>query len=468
MRKLIAVALTACLTGCAVGPNYKRPKVDVMPQYRNPGGPEPAADEISLGDKKWTELFDDEVLKQMVSTALQNNYDLRIAAERVLQARAQLGITRSNLFPTVDANGQFDAVRPSRLGQNRFVPQGISFDSSYTQATLNLSWELDLWGRLRRLTEAARAQFLASEEARRGVVTSLVADVTTTYFALRELDLELEIGQRTKDIAENGLRLTQLRHDRGAATGLDVRQAEQLLYLATAQIAATQRSIGTTENALSTLLGKNPGDVQRGKRLEEFHAPPQVPAGIPSTLLARRPDIRQAEQTLIAANAQIGAARAQYFPQISLTGMLGGQSRALSNLFIGDARYWNFAAPSATLPIFNAGRIRSNVRLTEAQKREAVLSYQKTIQTAFREVSDSLISYRKFAEQRDQQEQLVRVLQESTKLSTLRYKGGLDSYLQVLDAERNLFQQQLTLASVRQAELASIVTLYKALGGGWN
>jgi len=407
-------------------------------------------------------------LKQLVATSLKENFDLRIAAERVLQARARLGIQRSAEFPTIDAGGQFNAVRPSRVGQFK-LPPGGSFlsDVSYTQAGFSLGWEIDVWGRLRRLTEAARAEYLATEEGRRGVVTTLVSDVMTSYFVLRELDLELSIALRNRDTAQENLRLTQLRHDKGVATGLDVRQAEQFLYTATAQIASAERSIGRTENALSLLLGRSPGEIQRGKTLEDLKAPPQVPAGLPSSLLERRPDIRQAEQFLIAANAEIGAARALYFPQISLTGFLGGQSRALTNLFTGQARDFN-VAPGVTLPIFNAGQIRSNVRLTEAQEREAVINYQKTIQTAFREVSDALIGYRKTSEQRAQQELLVEALRQTDRLASTRYTGGLDSYLQVLDAERNLFQGELALASLRQQELAAIVQLYRALGGGWS
>jgi multidrug efflux system outer membrane protein len=298
------------------------------------------------------------------------------------------------------------------------------------------------------------------------VITTLISDVTGTYFLLRELDLELDIARKTRTVAEDGLRLTRLRRDQGVATGLDVRQAEQFLYTATAEIASIERAVAQTENALSVLLGNNPGDIPRGEGLEDFVAPP-VPPGMPSSLLERRPDIRGAEAILIAANARIGAARAQYFPRISLTGFLGGQSRALSDLFTGPARFWSFA-PSATVPIFNAGRVRSNVRFTEAQQREALLRYEQTIQNAFREVSDALIGYRKTVEQREQQELLVEALRETQRLSTLRYRGGLDSYLQVLDADRNLFQGDLTLARLRQQELEAIVQLYRALGGGWS
>jgi NodT family efflux transporter outer membrane factor (OMF) lipoprotein len=461
---LVAALPMLLLASCAVGPNYKRPVVPVPPQYRSAEQPATAP---SLADTKWFDLFQDDVLKQLVTTALERNFDIRIAAERVLQARAQLGVTRSDQFPTLDANAQFVANRGSSAGQIVFIPRGTNLDVSYTQAGFSLGWELDLWGRLRRLTEAARAQYLASEESRHGVITTLISDVTSTYFSLRELDLELEIAKKTRTVAEDGLRLTRLRHGEGAATGLDVRQAEQFLYTATAHIASIEREIAQTENALSFLLGNNPGEVPRGKALEAFQGPSQVPAGLPSALLERRPDIRQAERTLIAANAQIGAARAQYFPQISLTGFLGGQSRALTDLFSGPARSWNIA-PAATFPIFNANRIRSTVRFTEAQQREALITYEKTIQNAFREVSDGLVGYRKTVEQRSQQELMVVALREAERLSTLRYRGGLDSYLQVLDSQRNLFQGELTLARLRQQELSSVVLLYRALGGGWS
>jgi multidrug efflux system outer membrane protein len=332
-----------------------------------------------------------------------------------------------------------------------------------------LAWELDFWGRVRRLKESARAQYLATEEGRRGVVVSLIGDVTGGYFTLREGDLELEIALRTRDIAAQNLKLVQLRHDRGAGTGLDVHQAEQFLYTATAQIASTQRDIEQTGNALSLLLGRIPGDIARGKTLDQFTFPAEVPPGLPSSLLERRPDIRQAEETLIAANAQIGAAKALYFPQISLSGFVGGQSRALSDLFTAPARNW-YGGPSGALllPIFNAGQIRAGVHLSEAQKREMVLTYQKTIYNAFREVSDALAGYDHTRRQRTQQELLVNALTETTRLSTLRYQGGRDSYLQVLDAERNLFQGQLAGAKLRLQEMLWFVQIYRALGGGWQ
>ncbi len=465
MRRPLAVVFASLLlSSCAVGPNYQRPTVQVPAQFRNEG---PTTSPQSLADVKASELFDDDQLRGLLATALEHNFDLRIAAERVLQARSQLGVTRSNQFPTLNLASDFVANRGSSAGAIPFIAKGTNLDVSYTQVGFTLGWELDVWGRLRRLTEAARAQYLASEEARHGVILTLISDVTSTYFALRELDLEMEIARKTRAVAEDNLRLTQLRHKQGVATGLDVRQAEQFLYTATAQIASIERGIGQTENALSLLLGKSPGDISRGKALVELKAPREVPAGLPSSLLERRPDIREAERTLVAANAQIGAARALYFPQISLTGLLGGQSRALTDLFTGPARSWNFT-PGATLPLFNAGRIRSTVRFTEAQRREALIRYEKAVQNAFREVSDGLIGYRKTAEQRAQQELLVKALRETERLSILRYRGGLDSYLQVLDAQRSLFDGELTLARLREQELVSVVQLYRALGGGWS
>jgi len=463
--KYVPALLVVLLTGCAVGPNYKRPDVPAPPQFR---GAESATTPESLADVKWFDLFQDDVLNQLVSTALSQNHDLRIAADRVLQARAQLGLTKSQLFPTVSASASFDSNKVSKIGANRFVPVAASLDSSYTQAGFNINWQMDLFGRLRRLTEAARAQYLGTEEARRGVITTLIADVTTQYFQLRELDLELEIARKTSDVADHSLRITTTRRNRGVATGLDVHQAEQFLYTATSQIDLIEREIAQTENSLSVLLGNNPGDIPRGKTLEQFRPPPQVPAGLPSALIERRPDIREAEQNLVAANANIGAAKALLFPQISLTTFLGWQSRALTNLFTMPARQWTAVPASAIQPIFTAGAIRSGIQLTKGQQDEALENYSKSIQNAFREVSDALIGYRKTADQRAQQELLVKALRETDRLSNLRYQGGLDSYLQVLDAERNLFQGELLLAQLGREELLSVVQLYRALGGGWQ
>jgi multidrug efflux system outer membrane protein len=467
VRATVPAILVAFLSGCAVGPNYKRPLVQTPAQYRQPLTGAAAPSKSSLADVSWSNLFGDETITSLVRIALAQNNDLQIAAQRVLAARAQLGITRSQQFPQISASGSFNANRTSSIGSFNFIPAGTNLAVSFTQAGLNLAWEVDVWGRLRRLTESARAQFLSQEETRHAVMSSLVADVITSYLTLRELDLELEIGHKTREIAENSLKLTNLRKERGVATRLDVRQAEQLLYTATAQIAATERAIAETENMLSVLLGQNPADIPRGRPLVQLSAPDAVPAGLPSDLLQRRPDIRAAEQTLIAANAEIGAARALYFPQISLTGFLGVQSRALGELFSAPGRQ-QALSPAGVLPIFNAGQIRNQVRLSEAQQREAVASYRKTIQTAFQEVSNALADYQKNREQRRQQELLVNALADTDRLSTLRYKGGLDSFLQVLDAQRNRFSGELTLAQLRKNELLSVVELYRALGGGWQ
>jgi NodT family efflux transporter outer membrane factor (OMF) lipoprotein len=458
------VPLALLVVSCTLGPDYKRPIVQTPAAYR---GGDTAPGVASLADTQWFDLFQDPTLTQLVRSALQQNFDLRIAAERVLQARARFGITRADRFPSVDASAALVGTRFSEAGANRAIPPGVDPDVTYTQAGFSVGWEIDVWGRLRRLSESARAQYFATEEARRGVVTTLIADVTETYLALRALDLELQIARRTRDVATDGLRLTQTRRDRGVATALDVQQAEQLLHTATARIAGLEREIAQAENALSLLLGAVPGDIPRGLELEAFRVPPSVPAGLPSALLERRPDIRQAEEQLIAANAEIGAAKAEYFPRISLTGFLGVQSRALSDLLTAPARMWT-ATAGAAAPIFNAGRTRANVRLAEAVQRELVVNYQKAIYTALREVSDSLAGYRKTSEQRAEQEQLADALRASTRLSTERYEGGVDNYLQVLDAQRNLFQGELDLARLRQQELSSLVQLYRALGGGWD
>lgn len=464
MKYAIAAAAAVILSGCAVGPNYKRPDIALPGEFRG-AAPQKGAD-TSIADTKWQDLFNDAVLRQLVETALKQNFDLQIAAERVQQARAQLDSRRANLFPFINGQVGFTASRSSTVGSAPSF-KGVDLNYAVTQAGLSATWELDLWGRLRRLNESARAQFLAARENQLAVRMSLVATVMNTYFSLIEQDRELSIGLQTRDVAENGLRLTTLRRDRGAATGLDVHQAEQLLYTATAQIAAAKRSIGQTEDALSLLLGEAPNDVARVGALEQIARPAELPAGLPASLLGRRPDIRQAEQLLISANAEIGAARAQYFPQISLSAFLGGQSRSVTDIFSSAARSATFS-PAAVFPIFHAGQVRANVHLTEAQEREALIAYQRAIFTGLRDASDALIANERTREQVEQQQLLVQALTESTRLSRLRYEGGLDSFLQVLDAERNLFQGQLVVAQLRMLELQSVVRLYQALGGGWN
>jgi multidrug efflux system outer membrane protein len=463
MTKLTAVALVVVLTvGCAVGPNYKRPSANVPGIYRGVT-PEEAAQPAaqSLGDQKWWEVFQDTQLQELVRTALQQNYDVRIAATRILQAQAQLGITRADQLPTINAGAQAVDQRSPRGKQFR------QFESSSNQLDLSLSWEVDFWGRYRRATEAARATLLATQWARQAVINTLVSDVVTAYFQLRELDLELEISQRTLASRQDSLRLTQLLANGGATSLLDVRQAEQLVFTAAETVPDLQRRIEQQENFISTLLGNNPGPVARGTKLTEQPHPPEIPAGLPSSLLERRPDIRQAEAQLIAANAQIGVAKAAYFPQIALTAASGYQSSALTSLFSGPAGLWSFGG-SLVQPIFNGGRIRSNVKFTEARQQEELLTYQQTIQQAFRGVSDALVEYRKGREFREQQRQLAVSAQDAAHLSEMRYRGGAASYLEVLTNETNYFAAELGLAQAQLNELVALVRVYRNLGGGWQ
>jgi multidrug efflux system outer membrane protein len=468
MRYLALVPFAVLLAGCMTGPNYKKPAVDLPAQFR---GSPPAASganaTASIADTKWQDLFHDPVLQQLVETALKQNFDIQIAAEHVQEARAQFESQRANLFPFFTGQGQFDAARISTIGATPFIPPGTNLTVAYSQLGIGASWEPDFWGRLRRLNEATRATFLAAQENQLTVRMSLVAEVMDSYFTLLEQDRELAIGKQTRDIAENGLKLTTLRHNQGAATGLDVQQANQLLYTATAQIAATQRSIGQSEDALSLLLGQAPGDIARSAEFEQIARPDALPPGLPVTLLTRRPDIREMEDKLIAANAQIGAARALYFPQVSLSAFLGGQASAISKIFTGPAEQASIT-PSIMAPIFEAGQIRAGVHLTQAQEREALLAYRQTIFTGLRDASDALIANDRTRDQVNQQALLVKALDESTRLSRLRYQGGLDSFLQVLDSERSLFEGQLVLAQLRLLELESVVRLYEVLGGGWQ
>jgi multidrug efflux system outer membrane protein len=456
----LAVVCAFALTGCTVGPNYKRPKVDTPAVYRGTDTV-PAGQATSLSDQKWWEVFQDEELQKLIRTALEQNYDVRITASRTLQAQAQFGITRANQFPSVAAGA---AAINERSAQSKVIP---AFETSANQVNAVLTWELDFWGRYRRSTEAARAELLAAEWARLEVISTLVSDVATAYFQLRELDLELQISTSTLRTRQDSLKLIQLLADHGATSLLDVRQSEQLVYTAAEQIPDLERRIEQQENLISTLLGRNPGPIVRGKPLTEQPHGPAVPAGLPSSLLERRPDVRAAEQQLIAANARIGVAKAAFFPQITLTANSGFQSSALTSLFTGPSGSWNFGT-GLTQPIFEGGRLRNNARLTEAQKQEAVLFYQRTIQEAFRDVSDSLVGYRKAQEFRAQQEFLTAAAQDAAHLSDIRYKGGATSYLEVLTNQTNFFAAELNLAQARRNELLALVSIYRALGGGWQ
>jgi multidrug efflux system outer membrane protein len=470
----ILLLLTFLTSGCAVGPNYGRPKVDIPAAYRGapalqPAQPAndlpqqaPASAEKSLGDQKWWEVFQDPELQGLIRTALQNNYDVRIAATRILEAQAQLGMTRADQLPTINVGASAVNVR-----EPKEKPVDQAFETSANSVGASIAWDLDFWGKYRRSTEAARANLLATEWARRAVINTLVSDVAASYFQLRAYDLQLEISRQTLASRQESLKLSQTLSDGGAGTLLDVRQAEQLVSVAAEEIPDIERRIQQEENFISTLLGSNPGTIARGMKLTEQPHLPTVPAGIPSRLLERRPDILAAEAQLMAANAQIGVAKAAYFPQISLTGNSGFLSSALTSLFTGPAGLWSFGG-SIAQPVFAGGRIKSGVRLSEARKDELVLTYQQTIQQAFRGVSDSLVGYQKNREYRERQEELVVAAQDAARLSELRYRGGATNYLEVLTNETNAFNAQLGLTQAQLNELVSLVELYKNLGGGWE
>ena len=457
----LVVIASLLLSGCAVGPNYKRPPVTVPDGYRGlaPDAGQQAV--ASLGDEKWWTVFQDEQLQKLIRQALSENYDVRIAAARVLQAQAVVGITRADQFPTI-AGG-------ASTSNQRFPKTAITppFETSPGDVNLSLFWELDFWGKFRRATEAARANLLATEWGQKAVISSLVSNVASAYFQLLELDLEMAISTRTLQSRKESLRLVEIRQKGGTTSLIDVRQSEQLVYTAAASIPDLERRIEQQENFISILLGQNPGPIVRGKPLVDTAILPTVPAGLPSSLLERRPDIQSAEQQLVAANARIGVAKAAYFPQITLTAVAGYQSSALTNLFTGPAGFWNFGGQLAQ-PIFTGGKIRSNVRLTEAQKQESVLFYQQSIQQAFREVSDSLVAYRKNQEFRAQQALISGAAEDATRLANVRYEGGVTSYLEVLDSDTRYFDAQLALSQAQLNERLALVQLYNALGGGWQ
>jgi len=450
--------LLVLLAGCKFGPNYKRPKVDTPSVYRADAQ---AAQGVSIAEEKWWTVFQDPELQQLIRTSLAENYDVRIAASRILQAQAALGITRADQFPTITAGASATSQR---------IPEtivGPAANTSASEASLSLFWELDFWGKFRRATEASRANLLATEWGQRAVITSLVSSVASAYYQLRELDLEMEISRQTLATRQESLRLVKVRQQGGVTSMMDVRQSEQLVYFAAASIPDLERRIEQQENFISVLIGKNPGPITRGKPLGENPIPATVPVGLPSTLLERRADIIQAEQLLVAANARIGVAKAAYFPQIALTGTGGYQSTSLANLFSVEGGFWN-AGAQLVQPIFEGGRIRSGVRLSEAQQQEAALFYKQTIQLAFREVSDSLVAYAKNQEFRQQEELLTRAAEDATHLSNARYTGGATSYLEVLDSDTRYFSAQLNLAQAVLNERLALVQLYSALGGGWQ
>jgi multidrug efflux system outer membrane protein len=458
-RCFLVIGIAWLAAACTVGPNYKRPPVISPDAFRSQTPNAGVAPDVSIADQRWTAVFDDEALQRLIATALAENFDLQIAASRILQAQAQLGITRSDQFPAID--GQASVQRSyGGIVSGQKLPQ-----TTAAQLGGSLSWEVDFWGKFRRASEAARAQIAASEWGRRAIVTSLVSEVASGYFVLRSLDSELDISRRTLTSREESLRLTQVREQGGATSLVDVRQAEQLVATARGQIVDLQRRIEQQENALNLILGRSLGTVERGRALTDQAHAPEVPEGLPSALLDRRPDIQQAEQGIVAANAGIGAAKAAYFPQIALTGSGGAASTALASLFTGGA--WAVGV-GALQPIFNAGRTRSQVALAEARRQESEIVYRQTIQRAFREVSDAIIGYRRLREFRQTQEDLLRAAQDGRRLADLRYQGGATSYLEVLDSDTRLFDAELGLVQAQLSELAEFVEIYRSLGGGWQ
>ncbi len=441
------------------------PQVQTPAVYR--ADPNSPATSQSLADSRWFEIFRDPRLQELIREALLHNYDLREAVARIDLARANLGLARSEQFPTIAASADVVTVGRSRDGELT-IPEPLPKSRSFGSVLLNLlTFELDIWGRLRKQTKAARADLLATEETRKAVLTTIVSDVAGSYFVLRELDFELEIARRTLNLRRESLRIITLRQQRGVANMLEVRQAEELVYDATETIPDLERAIEQQENFLSVLVGRNPGPIVRGVTLTEEQMPPSVPAGLPSDLLVRRPDISAAEASLIAAGARIEVARKAYLPRISLSGFLGFESASLTDLFKSSRSVWGFI-PQVTQPIFTGGRLKSNVRFTQAQRDLFLVDYERRIQNAFREVSDALIAYRKVREVRAQRELLVITLKDRARLSYMRYTGGVANLLEALDADRELFDAERSLAQARRDELLTVVQLYKTLGGGWQ
>jgi len=455
------VAALGLMTGCLVGPKYQRPAVDLPQEYRAPA-PQQAAQASSLGNEQWWQVYQDPVLTQLIHTAIAQNYDVRIAAARVLESQAQVGITRANQFPSASVGADVFSEQNAKVTK-LFPPYQVNGG----ELSLSVIWNLDFWGKYRRQTEAARAQLLATEWGQRAVISSLVANVATAYFQLRALDSELEISKSTLGSRQQSLQLTHTLESHGGASGLDVSQAEQLVYTASETIPDLERQIEQQENLLSILLGENPQSVPRGRALTEEPAPASVPAGLPSELLERRPDIQQAEQIMVAANAQIGVAKAAFFPSVSLTGTGGLESNALNRFISQPSEMWT-AAAGVTQPVFEGGALRSGLKLARANWQEAVFSYQQTVQNAMEQVSNSLVASQKNREFREQQELLTQAAQKTDHFSEVLYKNGGASYLQVLTSETNYFSAELNLVQAQFNERLALVQLYQSLGGGWQ
>ncbi|HEY3277675.1 MAG TPA: efflux transporter outer membrane subunit [Syntrophorhabdaceae bacterium] len=453
----ILIIIILCAAGCAVGPDYKRPDIDVPQSYRYEPG-----QAAETANTQWWKHFNDPVLDLLIAEALAHNRDVKIAVANIEAAQGILMTTRSALFPQVDYTGS--ALR-QRLSRNAPIPEPEKNPFTNLQVFAGASWEIDLWGRIRRLSEAAKANLLATEEARRGVILSLVAEVSSSYVQLRALDEQLEISKRTLATYGDSVRIFELQQKYGQVSKITVEQARSQYETAAVQIPQIETQIALTENALSILLGRNPGPIARGKVLGDLLSP-AIPAGLPSQLLERRPDILQAEQNLIAANAQIGAARALYFPSISLTGALGVLSTDTWNLFRGPSTIWNYGG-SITGPIFTAGNIAGQVATVTAGQKAALESYVQTIQKAFADVENALVSRQKLGEQSMAEERRVAAYREYARLARLKYVGGYTSYLEVLYSETQLFPAELSLVQARASTLIAVSNIYKAMGGGW-
>jgi multidrug efflux system outer membrane protein len=462
--RLSQVLAVLVLGACAVGPDYHRPKNAVPAAYRF--DPNPLPD--SFGDKGWWEIYQDPLLLKLIETALANNFDVRIAAARVDEARAQLGTARLQQLPQVSLGGGAQRARTSAFELTPGEPAILNV----FEVQGNLSYELDFWGKYRRASEAARAQLLASRYSHDDVAAALVASVATAYFTLQTLDEQLVITRRTVESRQKFVDLTRAQHERGTVSGLDVATAQAQLATAEAVIPDLQRQIGQTEDQLSVLLGSSPDAVLRSddgqlKRMADASPPPVPPAGLPSSLLERRPDVRAAEENLVAANAEVGVARANLYPSITLTASGGVISTALSSLFTSPAHGWSFGG-SFLQPLLDPQHSYFQVEVANAQKREALLQYQKSVQTAFQEVSDALIARQKYAEAQALQQAQVDAERTANTIALARYRVGYSSYFNVIDADRDLFTAELALSSAHLNTLLSMVQLYRALGGGWQ
>jgi outer membrane protein, multidrug efflux system len=455
-----AVCLSVLVSGCMVGPDYTRPAIDVPPAWRVDYTQ--AAD---LSNAAWWERFGDTTLNELIDAALRENRDVRTAAARVDEYQGRLAVARSQLFPQVGANADAARQRVSHDQALNRLPSSVTTIYRSYSAVASASWEIDLWGKLRRSTEAARGDLLATEESKRSVVLSLVGSVASGYINLRDLDRQLEIARETTKTRADSLHVFELRFKGGAVSQLEVAQNQSEYAQALASIPEIEDQIAQTENGLSVLLGRNPGPILRGRSIDQL-APPPIPAGLPSELLERRPDLRQAEAQLAAANARIGVAKAAYFPTISLTGAFGSASTQLANLFSGPAGVWSYGA-SLVAPIFTAGAIAGQVEQAEAQQQQALFSYQKAIQSAFSDVDSALIDHAKSRERLSALGQQVDALTTYARLARLRYEGGYTSYIEVLDSERTLFSAQLQYAQQQGLVLNALVNIYKAMGGGW-